>query len=125
MDSYKLCGFELDYDKLGLDYGREYHSNSSLTYKRKIHIRTSDHYYYSPNESVDDFDTCSKDYIIDLLARDLARWLVQNDYVKITEVRYDRDVYTYGYMQELEAELQFKLMEMPRRYKKKLIIERR
>ncbi len=116
-------------DSFDFDFGnrnryREYHSNSSLNYKRKFNVRTSNpDFNLLPGDSVDSFDKCSKDYLVDMLARDLALWLIENEYVKITQVTLERDY--CGYMQELEGQVNFKLMEIPRRYSRKVIIEKK
>jgi hypothetical protein len=116
------CNLGLDYN-LDCDFykEREYTTNSSLKYHKKFHIKSSVPYY--PNQSACEFDSYSKEFLIKMVSKDLMLFLIENDFVKITETVFER--VTYGTWVEMTGEVMFKFMEPPRRFKKKIIIEKK
>jgi hypothetical protein len=109
-----------DFSGSAMDDYREYYSNNSLRYKKAFSFKTNK--FYELNDT--DIEGCEKQYIADMIGKDLARWLMDNDYIKITQIGSDNYEYQHTSFWEIKGEVDFKLMETPRRYKNKLIIEK-
>lgn len=110
---------------MGKDFGLNipYEDNSiqnSVIYKKSFSIVTPTNYLklngLNHKEAI-------KGQLIFQLAKDLAEWLEENDYVKYEVGNYFTNTYPEE-RTEIRGEISFKFNEIPKRYKKEIIIEK-
>ncbi len=102
----------------GLDFGCERPSftnnvnDNYLTFNRKFDIMLPAH--INPQE-----------YIVSGIAEQLAKWLIENNYIKITHHQTEKYDFINTLTSQYTGEVDFKFFEVPRRFKKKIIIEKK
>ena len=93
--------------------------NRAIVYKSRFKLGTSRRYIM---EELRDEENM-KEYIASQLAHDLVKWLIENDYVQ-----YKIEEGSYGCCNteilNIVGEVELRLTEVPKRYNKKVLVEK-